>query len=294
MSVRRVAVVAHRRKLDKVDAGTLRAALADHGFDEIDWRAIDKGSAATKAARKALDAGAEVVVACGGDGTVRATVDALAGSHVPLAVLPTGTANSFAAALSLPSRPEEVAAVIAAGATTRIDTGVCNDLAFALMGGTGFDALLIDAAEDHKERLGTLAYVRAAVRAARERDPFEVTVEVDGSPMFEGEATCVLVGNLGTLPGGMQAFPDSSPTDGLLDVGVVTAARLREWGSVLLSAARHRQRFNGHAHMTCGRDVRVKLHEKQRFELDGGTKGSAKKLHFSVRPSSLTVCVPSP
>lgn len=288
----RVAIVANEEKLSKTDAGTLRGCLAELGFDDVSWTAVTKGSAATKAVRRAVERGADRVIVAGGDGTVRAAVQALAGGDIPLAVMPTGTANLFAGALSLPTDPAGVVGAMASGNTRRIDTGVCNDLSFAVMAGTGLDAMMIDAADDQKEQLGTLAYVKAGIAAARDRTPFVARVTVDGSRFFEGEATCVLVGNLGTLKGGVEAFPDASPTDGLLDVGVVTATGLREWGSVMVSAVRKKQTLSGHTHIGHGSDITVKLDGKHRFELDGGTKGTARKLVYSVRPSSLSVCVP--
>ncbi|MFN8021268.1 MAG: YegS/Rv2252/BmrU family lipid kinase [Acidimicrobiales bacterium] len=287
----RVAVIAHERKLDPALGGHLRQALADQGF-EVRWCAIRKGSAATKAAKAALADGAGRIVVAGGDGTVRAGVQALAGTDVPLAVVPAGTANLFATALHLPSDPDEIARALRHGATRRLDTATCNGLSFAVMAGTGFDAAMIDAADDAKERLGTLAYVRAGVREARHREPFEVRVTVDGHGLYEGTATCVLVANIGSLKGGIDAFPAASPEDGELDVAVVTATGLREWGSLMLSAMRRKQGASGHVHLARGRRIKVRLAERHRFELDGGSKGRASKLDLRAVPASLSVVVP--
>jgi YegS/Rv2252/BmrU family lipid kinase len=232
------------------------------------------------------------VVVCGGDGTVRAAIQALAGTEVPLAVLPTGTANLFAGALHLPTDPVEIAAMMRGGSVRRLDTARCNDLAFAIMAGTGLDAAMIDAADDAKERLGTLAYVRAGVREARQRAPFDARVTVDGELLFEGAATCVLVANIGSLKGGVDAFPAASPDDGVLDVAVVTAAGLREWGSLMLSTIRGKQGGSGHVHMARGARIKVRLAERHRFELDGGMKGRSKRLDLRVVPSSLWVVAP--
>jgi diacylglycerol kinase (ATP) len=287
----RVAVIAHERKLDPGTGGHLRQALSDQGFD-VRWRSIRKGSSATKAAKAALADGATHVLAAGGDGTVRAAVQALAGTDVPLGVVPAGTANLFASALHLPSDPDEIARALRTGVTRRLDTATCNDLSFAIMAGTGFDAAMIDAADDAKERLGTLAYVRAGVREARHREPFEVRVSVDGHALYEGSATCVLVANIGSLKGGLDAFPAASPDDGELDIAVVTASGMREWGSLMLSAMRRKQGASGHVHLARGRRIKVRLEERHRFELDGGSKGRANKLDLRVVPASLSVVVP--
>jgi YegS/Rv2252/BmrU family lipid kinase len=288
----RVAVVANTKKLAKADAGRLKDALRESGLDRAKWITIEKGSAATKATAKALDRGADVVLVCGGDGTVRAASQALVGADAALAVLPTGTANLFASAMNFPDDPTELVELIRGGERRTIDTGTCNGLTFNIMAGTGFDAAMIDSADDDKERLGMVSYLRAGVKQAREREAFEMRVAVDDKNVFEGSASCVLVGNIGTLKGGVEAFPDASPTDGVLDVAVVTATGLRAWTGLIVSAVRGRQHLTPHAKMWSGRSVSVRTDSKHRFELDGGVKGTAKKLDFQVVPGSLVVCAP--
>ena len=102
----------------------------------------------------------------------------------------------------------------------------------------------------------------------------------------------MLVGNLGTLKGGLEAFPDASPTDGVLDLAVITAAGVRDWAALLIAAARHRQHATSHAHLWQGREIGVEFSSKHRFELDGGVRGRAKQLDFVVQPQSLTLCAP--
>ena len=164
----RVAVVANTKKLDKADAGRLKDALREAGLDRKAWITIEKGSAATKATAKALDRGADVVLVCGGDGTVRAASQALVGTDAALAVFPTGTANLFASAMNFPDDPSDVVELIRGGERRTIDTGTCNGLTFNIMAGAGFDAAMIDSADDDKERLGMVAYVRAGVKQARD------------------------------------------------------------------------------------------------------------------------------
>jgi diacylglycerol kinase family enzyme len=205
-----------------------------------------------------------------------------------------GTANLFASAMSIGDDPAELVELITGGARRTIDTGRCNDLTFNVMAGTGFDAAMIDAADEHKERLGLLAYVRAGAKEAKNRETFDMTVRIDDADVFEGEASCVLVGNLGTLKGGVEAFPDASPTDGLLNVAVITATGLRAWAGLMVSAVRHRQQLTGHAEMWTGKAITVRTDVKHRFELDGGVKGTAKRFDFEVVPASLVVCAPAP
>lgn len=286
-----LAVIANTKKLAPGDRKKLNAAIEDAPFAKVEWLMIQKGSDAKKAAAKAVDHGADIVLTCGGDGSVRAAAEALVGTDTALAVLPSGTANQFANAMSIPEDITELLALLTSRQTRTIDTGRCNGMTFLVMAGIGFDAALIDAADDDKERLGMVAYLRAGAKEVRDRKPFPVKVELEGDEVFDGDASCVLVANIGTLKG-FEAFPDAVPTDGTLDAAVVTASGVREWAGLMVSAIRHRQQLSGRADLHAGKTITVRTPKKHRFELDGGVKGEAKKLEFEVVPSSLIVCAP--
>jgi diacylglycerol kinase (ATP) len=300
-----VAVVANQQKITPDVRAAVRSALAEVGFGDARWYEAERGSATTHETERALHDGADVVVAVGGDGTVRGCAHALAGTEASLAVIPTGTANLFASALDLPSDPAEAAALIVHGNTTSLDLGRCNDLRFAVMAGTGFDAALMRAVDDGaKDRFGTLAYVWEGVREARRRRPLDVKVTVDGARLYRGPCTCVLVGNIGKLKAGVLAFPDASPTDGMLDVGVLSAGSLRAWASVAGNVAARRPSSSPYVHMSRGTKIDVvwapKGSSKQKkrgarmpFELDGGAKGTTRKLAFRCEPGALRLLVPA-
>lgn len=285
-----VAVIANTEKLVKKDARALRRALADAGLDDVQWFEIERGSDAKKAAQKALKRDAQTVVVCGGDGSVRAAAEALVGSSVALGVVPSGTANLFATGLGLPTDIDEIVKVITSGDRRSIDSATCNGKTFNVMAGTGFDVGMLAQAEDDKERMGTMAYVRAGVDQVRHRKLFDAKVTIDGTTFYDGEASCVLVGKLGSLKGGIKTFPDASPTDGQLHVAVVTAAGMREWASLMVSAVLRKQQSSNHAEMSAGTAIEVTFDRKRRFELDGGVKGKAKKLDFEINPRSLVIC----
>lgn len=289
----RIAVVEHERKVPQSTRRALRDALTDAGMPPVSWVNVPKASETTGAVTAAVRRGAQIIIVCGGDGTVRAAAEAVVDTDVALAVVPTGTANLFARGLDLPAEPHDVVELITTGKRRRLDTGRCNSLTFGVMAGAGFDAAMIDEAGSlAKHRLGVLSYFRAGLIHARRRPPFQASVTVDGAPYFDGPATCVLVANFGSLPGGLTAFPAASPNDGLLDVGVITATGLREWAALIISIARGRQLETSHAHLTQATRIDVQLVGTHRFELDGGTKGTTDRLRFHVRPASLLVCAP--
>jgi diacylglycerol kinase (ATP) len=285
-----VAVIANTEKFVKKDADGLRRALADGGINDVFWLEVERGSDAKKAAEKAVNQGAQTVIVCGGDGSIRAAAEALVGTPTALAVVPCGTANLFATGLGLPTDIDEIVKAITNGDRRSIDSATCNGQTFNVMAGSGFDVAMLAQAEDDKERLGTLAYVRAGVHQVRDRKLFAVKVKVDGNTFYDDKASCVLVGKLGSLKGGIKTFPDASPTDGQLHVAVVTAAGMREWAALMVSAVVRKQQSSSHAEMSAGTAIKVKFKSKRRFELDGGVKGKAKKLDFEINPRSLVIC----
>jgi len=288
-----VAVIANTQKIAKKDARVLRASLAAAGFENVRWVEIAKGSDAKKCAAKALKRGAQTIVVCGGDGTVRGAAEAVVGTSAALAVVPSGTANLFAAGLHLPTDIQEIVDLIVSGDRRSIDTATCNGQTFNVMAGSGFDVGMLAGAEDDKTRLGTLAYVRAGVDRMRHLKLFEAKVTIDDKVFYKGDASCVLVGNLGSLKGGIKAFPDATPIDGLLHVAVVTAAGMREWAGLMVSSVFRRQESSNHAEIGSGTSISVSFDNKRRYELDGGLKGKAKKLEFEVNPRSLILCASS-
>ena len=285
-----ITVVAHSEKLAKKDAKALRRAFKEAGFTDVGWINIEKGSDAKSTATKAVKQGATTIVVCGGDGSVRAAAEAIVGTPTALCVVPCGTANLFASGLELPTDIDEIVGLLVRGDRRSIDTGLCNGHLFNVMAGTGFDVAMLNDAEATKERLGTFAYVGAAVRKTRGRKLFETKIDVDGSTFFEGTVSCVLVGNSGSLKAGIKAFPDATSTDGQLHVAAVTAVGMREWASLMVSTVLLKQQWSSHSEVGEGSLITVSFDRKRRFELDGGVKGKSKQLEFEILPRSLVVC----
>ena len=286
-----VGVVVNSTKISPRDAGELRTRLQTEGYTVV-WRDVPKASAAGKAVTRLVKDGAAHIVVAGGDGTVRAAGPALAGTSVPLSVLPIGTANLFARAMELPTDVEGLVGALRNGENKVVDAGRCNDLTFAVMAGAGVDAALLEGAEATKERLGVTAYVASAVKEARTRRQFKLRVSVDGIECYKGSAAGVLVANIGTLIGGLDVVPDASPTDGQLDVAIITAVGWKQWASLAAHAVRNDRQTPGLIRIGQGSKVKIRMKSKQRFEVDGGVKGSAKKMDIKVLPAALVVRVP--
>jgi diacylglycerol kinase family enzyme len=120
------------------------------------------------------------------------------------------------------------------------------------------------------------------------------TVVVDGKDWFSGKTTCVLVGNVGTISGGITAFPNAEFDDGRLDIGVVTASGMLQWVRVLSRMATGKAHHSPLVETSRGATIDVRFETKTVYELDGGDRPKAKRLKIRVEPAALTVCVPGP
>ncbi len=289
-----VAVVAHQKKSLGGGLDELRRLLADEGVDKLLWYEVPKSKKAPKKARKALKEGAELVVVWGGDGMVQRCVDALAGSGVTMAIIPAGTANLFARNLDIPEDLPEAVRIAFHGESRKLDLGKVNGEHFAVMAGLGFDAEMIkDADRGLKDRLGRAAYVWTGLRHVR-GELVRMEVKLDGVTWFEGEASCLLMGNVGTITGGIEAFDDARPDDGWLEIGVTTAKGPIQWARVLGRMSAGRSDESPFVRMTRARKVSVKLDAPMSYELDGGEKGTVTELKAKVVPAGITVRVPVP
>ena len=289
----KVAVIAHAGKILGGGLPELRRVLEAAGVADPFWCEVPKSRKAPAQVRRALDESAQLIVAWGGDGMVQRCVDVLAGSEVALAIIPAGTANLFATNLGIPSDIEGAVAVGLHGARRRVDLGRFNGERFAVMAGAGFDAAMIRDAGNGglKERLGRVAYVWTGSENLRSK-PFRADIEVDGANWYQGKASCILFGNVGKLVGGVEAFEDARPDDGKLELGIVTAEGLLEWGRMIARAAVGPVDKSPLAQTTKARSVKVKLNRKVLYELDGGDRTKVKAFKVKVEPGAVTVCVP--
>jgi diacylglycerol kinase (ATP) len=294
----RLAVVAHRRKTFGPGLRRLRQLLADgpYGADLV-WAEVDKSRKVPRQVERALAAGATRVLVWGGDGSVQRAIDAFRDTDpdkVSLAVMPAGTANLFSSNLGIPTDFEGALTTALGPGRRLIDVGQINGERFGVMAGTGLDALMIrDASGGLKDRFGRLAYVWTVAKNLHSATN-DIVVRVDGVDWFEGRASCVLVGNMGHLIAGLEVFEHANPADGLLEVGVVSAESLFDWGRLLgravVSHAEHSPLLNS----TSGRKITITLADEQAYELDGGDRPKTKKLKVRVHPQAVSVCVPDP
>jgi diacylglycerol kinase family enzyme len=291
----KIAVVAHAKKSLGGGLPELRAELQRRGQSVVAWHEVMKSDKVPEAVRAALAADAELLLLWGGDGTVQRALDTVARKKmpgVPIAVLPAGTSNLFASNFDIPIDLPAALDVALGGVRARIDVGSFNGERFGVMAGVGFDALMIgDASRRMKDRLGRAAYVYTGLKNLK-RASVDAQVCVDDRVWFTGATPCVLVGNVGDLFGGITLLQEADPSDGRLDVGVLHPERLREWARLAGRAVRGEAEQSGFLSTTSGRRVDVRLSRRMPYELDGGARGTTKRLRVRLKEQAVTVCVP--
>jgi YegS/Rv2252/BmrU family lipid kinase len=288
-----VAVVAHSRKSFGGGLHELRQVLAGEGVTAPLWYEVKKSRHAPGYARRAAARGVDVMFVWGGDGTVQRCIDAVAGTDTAVAILPAGTANLLAMNLQIPDNLTQAVRIGLHGDRRRMDTGSVNGEHFTVMAGAGFDARMISEADRGlKDRLGRAAYLYTGMKNLSARR-MKATVEVDGERFFKGRVSCVLAGNVGTILGGIEAFPDAHPDDGLLELGVVTAKNPAEWARIFGRLTLGRAEDSPFAEVTRGTKFRIRFDQKVPYELDGGARPARRDMRIKVRPRSITICVPA-
>lgn len=306
----------------KIDEPALRAALKEAeerwGWSETMWIETTEDDPGNGQAREAIERGADVVIAAGGDGTVRAVAEELRGTGVPVALLPSGTGNLLARnlELTLDDVPKALATAFA-GADRAIDVGVAelrdeNDRvttrAFLVMAGFGIDAQMIAATDDDlKAKAGWLAYLKAIGTVLRDKNQLRMHYQLDGGHAHSLHAHTVLVGNCGSLPANILLLPDAAVDDGEFDIVVLRPEGFVGWvqivvkifwengvlrrttaGRRLMGATKQVRAMN----YLRGKELVLKLSQPEDVELDGDLFGKASAVRMRIDPSALTVKVP--
>ncbi len=305
------AVVVNPVKLDEWGRGQVEAVCARLGWASPLWLPTSPEDPGTGQAAEAVARGADVVIACGGDGTVRAVAQALAGTRVAMGLLPAGTGNLLARTLRLPADIASATWVALTGDDRPIDVGrlraarddPASDLSadpedpadervFLVMAGTGLDATIMQSTPDElKGRVGTWAYIISGFRALRGRRA-RVSIAIDGGPPMRRSTRMVVVGNTGTLVGGLALMPDAAIDDGRLDVVSLAPKGLLGWVAIAARVVtRNRRGSRRIEHWQAG-EIVVTSDVAQPAQVDGDLIGEARELRAWVDAGALVVRVP--
>lgn len=248
-------------------------------------------------ARTATDDGFDLVIVSGGDGTIMEAMSGMikSGSHIPLAQIPTGTANLLARALLIPTGMEEALETAFTGKAARLDVGYLpnEDRYFALIAGAGYDARLIsDASRELKNVLGFAAYVVTGFKNLFNLRPVRVELEVDGKQR-QLRAHTVMIINIGQIGDHLiQIGPNIHPHDGKLDLMIISAASLRGALRVLYQILT--RQFTGNIDLTYMSAERVTIRAQPPLptQIDGEELGGTPLYAEAVPDGALLVVGP--
>lgn len=294
-------VIVNPVSVTAADRDRIRLVLERHGRTAprfAETTADDPGRG--QAARAAADAAALVVV-CGGDGTVRAVADALAGTGVPLAVAPHGTGNLLARNLGLPTDPARALDAALGGSPRPVDLAHLDGdgLApghFCVMAGAGLDAALMQGTPQRvKSALGWPAYALGSVRALRSAR-MRLSLYLDGGEPVHRTVRMALVANVGGLQGGASLAPAARPDDGLLHVVLLDPRGLRGWVSAAAGILRGPSTHPapGGPEVFACREAELILNSRCPREVDGDPVATGRRISARVAPGALRVLLPEP
>lgn len=313
------AVVYNPIKVADLDA--VRAVVAaqetSSGWQPTTWFATTPDDAGQGATSEALRSGASVIIAAGGDGTVRAVAEAVRGTGSTLALLPSGTGNLLARNLQLTlGNVEHAIATAFEGRDRDIDVGVIgihrddgstDEHAYLVMAGLGLDAKMLANTDDElKKRIGWFAYARALGDTLRDKNELRMRYRLDGDAQTRRiRAHTIIVGNCGALPANIVLIPDAAIDDGLFDILLLRPEGLLGWfqifGKVLWENGVLRRTRWGRLLLTReisslryikAERLAVTLESAEQIELDGDGFGVALGFDTWVHKGGLRVRVP--
>ncbi len=276
---------------------SLAAAFAARrvGFDIVETRGAGD---AEELARAGALAGYRAVAAAGGDGTVNEVITGLAGTGVPLAVIPKGTGDQLACNLGIPRAVDAAVEAAVNGVPVPIDLGRLSDgRYFGVTAGAGWDAAVMAAAtRELKDRWGFAAYVWAIWRTGPTPPSSLFRITADGRTT-EVRAALVLVANMGRFvsrvpPMSFQIGPDVSWSDGKLDVCIFAPRTFSGAAGLLWRMARRRYPGDDRMIYLQAEEVTVDAEPALITETDGEPVGVT-PLTARVVPGGVSVMVPA-
>jgi diacylglycerol kinase family enzyme/membrane-associated phospholipid phosphatase len=297
---RQLAVILNPVKVE--DPGAFRtlvdARAAELGWSEPRWFETTVEDPGRSMAHDAALGGAELVVVCGGDGTVRTVCAELAGTGIPVGVVPAGTGNLLARNLDLPLYLNAAVDVALNGQDRAIDIvrvagdGFEADEHFLVMAGMGFDAAIMEGANEQlKAKVGWLAYVVAGFRSLM-FPAVRVDVSVDDEPFTRHRVRTIVVGNVGFLQAGLPLLPDATIDDGRIDVVMVNPARFLSWLRVVGRVVSRGRKVDETVNRVTGRKVVIKAAHSTPRQVDGDPVGAGQELLCECLAGKLLVRVP--
>ena len=251
---------------------------------------------AEQLSHQAIEAGADCVIASGGDGTVSTVAGALTNKEAVLGIVPRGTANAIAAAFDISSNVREACRTILNGVPRKVDVASCNGKSLILLAGIGLEADVVSQANRQlKNRIGSAAYILSAFQQVRDLEIFEAVMETPDR-IITVQASGITVANVAPATSVLaQGAADVVPYDGLLDVtifapegtGSAIAASYNLFQTALNKRSTQREDVG---YFRC-KSVKIATQPAQKVVLDGEMVGNT-PLNIHCVPKGLNLMTP--
>ncbi|WP_165165217.1 diacylglycerol/lipid kinase family protein [Corynebacterium qintianiae] len=314
----KVVVVFNPAKVDEDELRELVTAQAPASA-RVEWVETTPEDSGYAQATAAAQSGASLVLAAGGDGTVRLVASALTGTGVALGVIPAGTGNLLARNLDLPLSLSDSVRRALHGRDSTID--VCearlhwadrsNDvMRFVVMAGVGADAQMIEHTDENlKRRVGPLAYIPGVLRALGGGNNVTVTFTFDGQRVAKKRLHTLIIGNCGDVYSNVPLLPHAVPDDGKLDLVAIAPRGIFGWlrigGDIVVNTLVrlwNRDPRNVDNQMRVprppnaltydkGERVTIEFDSPEVFEVDGDPVGRVRAAEIEIKPGALVVRV---
>lgn len=285
-----------------IDLAAALPILKAHGWEAVVRRKL-KGGMATTLARQAAEEGFDVVVNCGGDGTLREIVGGLVGTNVALGCLPGGTVNLWTKELGISPRLEVATRQLIGSVRRKVDTGQVKinggkSHHFLLMAGLGFDGtVMARVSKPLKNRVGRLAVGLAGLLSLTSFAPVDIQAEI-GDLHWSGRTAQIVVGNTRLYGGFTRLTPQALADDGQLDICLLTALDPLSLARQLYPLLVKQEPNLQSAEIYRSGRISISSPKPLPLQLDGGAvkykkAGGPTNYTFSVIAQGLTVLVPA-
>ncbi len=282
-----------RRDLTQIER--LIPALSEQGIT-VTPRPTAHAGHATQLAQAATKENTDVVIVCGGDGTINEAAQPLVGAQTELAIWPCGTANVLAKELALPREPRALAKLIADGSVRTVSVGRAMKPGgewqryFLLMAGIGLDAKIVDSVNpDLKRRAGKAAYLASGLDYLARMPQTPFSIDLDGG---HRESTFTVISNAAHYAVWFTLAPGAKMDDDKLDVCVFnTNSRLAYLSYALLSMAGGTHTKTPGVLYQEAREVKANSNDAALVQLDGDVVGHL-PMKFEIVPQALRVIAP--
>jgi diacylglycerol kinase (ATP) len=245
---------------------------------------------AAELSKQAAAAGAYIVVAVGGDGTVNEVAQGLVGTDTVLGIIPKGSGNGLSRHLKIPMNLKQAIGIINTGKVVKIDTATLNDDLFVSVAGVGFDASVAKKFARAGKR-GFLTYVKITAGSYHSYKARKYSLNIDGN-VIERKALLISFANSSQFGNNTSIDPGASIDDGFIDVCIVQ--RIPLWKTLLVAPLLFIKKFDRTPFIEIirAREVQVTRKKGKSIHLDGDPKKISKEFTVKINPSSLNVLVP--